>query len=550
MNIRNLPPPDLTRTSFLIIEDFESMRAILRDILSRAGAKQVALAFNAANAINMLERQRYDVILCDLHLGHGKNGQDILEEARHRALLAPHAVWLMVSSEKASEMVTGTVESRPDDYLIKPITETLLFARLGRQMAKKQLLAPIEIAMREREYLKALRLAEAQIDNSRGQTPLTWELKRLKAELAMQSGEHDMAKTIYEEALSYRELPWARLGLAKIHYNENRFNDARRELKEITDGNRAYLEAHDWLARTLDKLGDQEGAQEVLQRALTTSPRAPLRQLQLGDIAQRRGEFDTAAFALKNSIELARNTPLKTSQAYVALSQVQLAQNDTDAALKTLSTLSIDMHDNAGARLLAEAMQIPVRIKTGERELAEKLARQLGPALKKEAQHLQPEALFNLAGPLLELGETETAGALMSSVIGNNHEHPEYLQRAQAIFTEAGLEDEGREVVQGAARAATDIMNRGVKLSREGKLEEAIKLTREARAKMPNNTRLLLNHAYLLIAWMERHGREAKLNEEARNCIEMARKLKPEEKRTGELLNRLELLGNDFSFSA
>ena len=49
---------------------------------------------------------------------------------------------------------------------------------------------------------------------------------------------------------------------------------------------------------------------------------------------------------------------------------------------------------------------------------------------------------------------------------------------------------------------------------------------------------------------MERHGREAKLNEEARNCIEMARKLKPEEKRTGELLNRLELLGNDFSFSA
>jgi len=547
MNLRTLPPPDLSRTSFLIIEDFESMRAILRDILTRAGAKKITLAVNAGNAVSMLEQNLYDVILCDLHLGQGKNGQDILEEARHRALLAPQAVWLMVSSEKASEMVTGTVESRPDDYLIKPITETLLFSRLTRQMSKKQQLAPIEIAMRGHEYLKALRLADAQIENAKNHTAITWDLKRLKAELAMHSGEHGMARAIYEEALGLRNLPWARLGLAKIHYNEGHYDDARRELKEITDGNRAYLEAHDWLARTLDKLGDHEGAQNVLQRALATSPRAPLRQFHLGEVAQRRGQLETAANAFKNSIELARNTPLKTPNAYLALSQVQLAQNDTDAALSTLSSLSIDMRDTSTARLMAQAMQIPVRMKKGDREIAENLARQLSKELKAQAQHLPPEALFNLAGPLLELGDTATASALLSSVVGNNHEHPEYLLRAQEIYTQAGLENEGREVVQAAARAATDIMNRGVKLSRDGKLGEAIKLTREARTKMPNNARLLLNHAFLLIAWMERHGRNTTLNKEARGCIELARKLKPEDKRAGELITKLELLGSEFS---
>ena len=543
MNIRNLPPPDFSKTSFLIIEDYEVMRALMRDILGRAGASKIALAANAANAISMLERQRFDVVLCDLHLGQGKNGQDILEEARHRSLLAPHAVWLMVSSEKAAEMVTGTVESRPDDYLIKPITETLLFSRLQRQIAKKQALAPIEIAMREHEYLKALRLADAQLE---GNKPHAWDLKRMKAELAMHSGEHGMAKAIYEEALSLRDLPWARLGLAKIHYNEDRLDDARRELKEITDGNRAYLEAHDWLARTLDKLGDPEAAQEVLQRALTTSPRAPLRQLHLGEVAHRRGELNTAAKAFQTSIDLARNTPLKTQQAYLALSQVQLTQADTDAALKTLSALSIDMRDNPTARLLAQAMQIPVRIKTGELDLAKTLARQLAAELKAEAQHLPPDAVFNLAAPLLAIGDKSTAAALLGSLIGNNHEHPEYLKRAQAIFTQAGLEKEGHDLVQRSARAATDIMNRGVKLSREGKLSEAIQLTREARAQMPNNARLLLNHAFLLIAWMERHGRENILNDEARECIELARKLKPGEKRAGELLTRLELLASDF----
>jgi tetratricopeptide (TPR) repeat protein len=152
-------------------------------------------------------------------------------------------------------------------------------------------LAPIEIALREHEYLKALRLVDAKLETA---NPHAWDLKRMKAELAMRSGEHGMAKAIYEEALSLRNLPWARLGLAKIHYNEGRLDDARRELKAITDGNRAYLEAHDWLARTLDKLGDHAGAQEVLQRALATSPRAPLRQLHLGEVAYRRGEFETS----------------------------------------------------------------------------------------------------------------------------------------------------------------------------------------------------------------------------------------------------------------
>ncbi len=547
MNLRPLPPPDLSRSLILIVEDYEGMRVILRDILARAGASRITLAVNAASAINQLERHRFDIILCDLHLGQGKNGQNILEEARHRALLAPHAVWLMVSAEKASEMVTGTIESRPDDYLIKPITETMLFSRLSRQIAKKQALAPIEIALREHEYLKALRLADAALDKA---NPHAWDLKRLKAELAMHSGEHGMAKAIYEEALSLRNLPWARLGLAKIHFNEGRFDDARRELKAITDGNRAYLEAHDWLARTLDRLGDPDGAQEVLQRALATSPRAPLRQLHLGEVAYRRGELETAARAFQNSIELARNTPLKSPQAYLALSQVQLARNQSDAALRTLSTLSIDLSDDPAARLLSEAMQIPVRVQTGELDIARELAQRLAGELREEARHLPPEAAFNLAAPLLKLGDKATAGALLGSLISNNHEHPEYLERAEAIFADAGYAGEGRELLQGAARAATDIMNRGVKLSREGKLKEAIELTREARRTMPNNARLLLNHAFLLIAWMERHGREFTLNDEARRCIEQARKLKPGEKRAGELLTRLELIGNDFEVPA
>lgn len=539
----NLPRPDLSANSFLIIEDYEGMRRILRDLLARAGATRVTFAANSEAAIPLLERNTYDAVLCDLHLGQGLNGQQILEEARHRQLLAPHTVWLMVSAEKTAEMVTGTVESRPDDYLVKPITETLLFTRLSRQMARKKALAPIEQAMRDREYLKALNLTESQLGKA---NPHAWDLKRLKADLALQTGNHAHAREVYLEALGQRDLPWAHLGLAKIHFLEGQYDDARRELELVTHGNRAYLEAHDWLARALDKLGDLEGAQSVLSRALTTSPHAPLRQGQLGEVAFRRGELDIAAGAFRRHVELARHTPLKSAEPYVWLSRVNLARGNSDDALRALSELSVDLREDATARLLARALEIPVRLRAGERDRAQALAMEVAEALQSQAHELPAEAILDLASPLMELGDKATAEALLTSLVSNNHEHPEMLERAKAVFAQFGLAAEGDELVARTTRAATESMNRGVKLAREGKLDEAIEFTREARARMPNNPRLLLNHAFLLIAWMEQYGRDTRVAIEARSCIEAARRLKPGEKRAGELLTKLELVGNDF----
>lgn len=542
--MRNLPTPELAKNTFLIVEDYEGMRGILRDILTRAGATQITFAANGQDAIAQLERHSFDAVLCDLHLGRGLNGQQILEEARHRQLLPPQAVWLMVSAEKAAEMVTGTVESRPDDYLIKPITETLLFTRLTRQMARKKILAPIEQAMRDREYLKALNLTEAQLAHA---NPHAWDLKRLKADLALHTGNHAHARDVYHEALAQRDLPWAHLGLAKIHFLEGHYDDARRELEQVTKGNRAYLEAHDWLARALEKLGDLDGAQAVLNRALTTSPRAPLRQGHLGEVAYRRGDLKTSVQAFERNVELARLTPLKSPDPYLWLSRVNLALGNKDDALRALAELSVDMREDGTARLLARAMEIPIRLNTGERNRAEKLATELASELRDQAHELPPEALLDLAPPLMALGDKATAESLLTSLVGNNHEHPEYLERAQAVYAQAGLEQEGREVVSRTTRAAMDTMNHGVKLAREGRLDDAIALTREARERMPNNPRLLLNHAYLLIAWMEKYGRDISISLEARGCIETARRLKPSDKRAGELMTKLELVGNDFA---
>jgi hypothetical protein len=148
--------------------------------------------------------------------------------------------------------------------------------------------------------------------------------------------------------------------------------------------------------------------------------------------------------------------------------------------------------------------------------------------------------------PLMDLGDKDTA-AIPADQSGGQQPRASGMPGARPGGVCPGRPGGGRRaLVSRATRATMESMNQGVKLAREGKLDEAINLTREARERMPNNPRLLLNHAFLLIAWMEQYGRDVRIALEARSCIEAARRLKPSDKRAGELLTKLELVGNDF----
>lgn len=538
------PNVDLSSKSFLVVDDYEGMRSILRNMLVRAGAQRIDFAANGQTALAALDRTSYDAVLCDLHLGAGINGLQVLEEARARELLGPATVWLVVSSEKTPDMVTGIAEAKPDDYLIKPINETTLLTRLHRQMLKKQALAAIETAIRQHEYLKAMRLADARLAYDR---PHARELQHILAELSLLTGQVARAEGLFTQVLAEREVPWALLGLAKIRAQGGDLANARRLLQQLSDSHPTYLEGHDWLARILEQQGEWQAAQQVLQRAVTISPHSPTRQTHLGQVAFHRRDLDTAETALKKAIDLYEHVFRKSPDPYLGLTRVYVEKKDTAGALRTLGSLARDMKGDEAAALMARAMEIPVRMSAQDREGALGIIADISREMREHSHLIPPDVAFELAGPLMELGDKTTAAALLSSVVGNNHDHPELVARAQDIFTRAGLEEEGRQVVQAATREATEIMNRGVQLARDGRLEEALAMMRQARKKLPYNPRLLLNQAFLLIVGIERLGARQDWEREARECIETARRLKPDEKRVGELLAKMELLDSNFN---
>ena len=201
---------------YLLVDDFVGIRQLLRESLRNLGAKQIDQAASGGEAMVLLGKHRYDVVLCDYNLGDGKNGQQVLEEARLRNLLMPSSVWLMVSAEKSVESVMGAAEHQPDAYVIKPITEGVLLTRLNRVWNKKQIFKEIDHAYADKDFLRAAKLCDEQIASN----PLhEIELLRMKATLLLKSGEPEKARRVYEKVLEERDYNWARCGLAKIMMN-------------------------------------------------------------------------------------------------------------------------------------------------------------------------------------------------------------------------------------------------------------------------------------------------------------------------------------------
>ena len=120
----------------LVVDDFAEMRTTLRGMLESYDANAVTMASSGEEAIQLISNNRYDVILCDYNLGDGKDGQQVLEEAKLRGKLPYASVFIMITAETTSFMVMGALEHQPDDYLAKPFTRTVLQSRIKRQLEK------------------------------------------------------------------------------------------------------------------------------------------------------------------------------------------------------------------------------------------------------------------------------------------------------------------------------------------------------------------------------------------------------------------------------
>jgi tetratricopeptide (TPR) repeat protein len=528
---------DWAGKNYLVIDDFAGIRQLLRESLRSLGAKNIDQASSGGEAMGMLARIRYDVVLCDYNLGEGKNGQQVLEEARVRNLVNPSTMWLMVSAEKSVESVMGAAEHQPDAYLIKPITEGVLLTRLNRVWHRKQVFRMIDQAYAEKDYLRAARLCDAQIEGNRIHE---LDLLRMKAKLMEKSGQPDKAREVYEQVIEQREYQWARAGLAKIRMANGEFEQARQMFQSVIAENRYYIDAYDQLAASYQNMGKEEEACAILERAARLSPNSVTRQRKLGNIALKLGNMALAEKAFRKCIEIGEYSIMKTPDAYLGLARACGRKNDVKEALQMLAAAQREFgHESPDLPLRAKITEGLVYHESGDYRLARKAGDELEAMLKLTPERPDTATCLELATLLFAVGVKEAPAELLCYVIRNNHDNPLLLDEVQKIFDKARMGDEGAALIRSSKNEAADLMNQGVLLWKTGRLAEAVEWMRNARKSVPNNQRILFNAAQVMVSYLQEHGHDDQLYAEAQEVLHHVDRLLPGQQRFAQLMEQL-----------
>ena len=124
-------PSDL---KFLVVDDFSTMRRIVRGLLKEMGCANVEEAEDGAVAMQMLKANRYDFVVSDINMPN-MNGFDLLKAMKVDENLKTIPV-LMVTAEARKEDILLAAQNGAAGYVVKPFTKATLEEKVTKIMLK------------------------------------------------------------------------------------------------------------------------------------------------------------------------------------------------------------------------------------------------------------------------------------------------------------------------------------------------------------------------------------------------------------------------------
>lgn len=114
----------------LIVDDFSTMRRIIKNLLRDLGFENTAEADDGNTALPMLRTGDFDFLVTDWNMP-GMSGIDLLKAVRAEERLASMPV-LMVTAEQKREQIVAAANAGVNGYIVKPFTAMTLKEKLEK----------------------------------------------------------------------------------------------------------------------------------------------------------------------------------------------------------------------------------------------------------------------------------------------------------------------------------------------------------------------------------------------------------------------------------
>ncbi len=116
--------------SILVVDDFSTMRRIVRNLLGDLGYSNITEADDGRSAWPMLQAGNFDFVVTDWNMP-GMTGIELLRNIRGDARIAKTPV-LMVTAEAQREQIIEAAQAGVNGYIIKPFTAQTLKEKLDK----------------------------------------------------------------------------------------------------------------------------------------------------------------------------------------------------------------------------------------------------------------------------------------------------------------------------------------------------------------------------------------------------------------------------------
>jgi two-component system chemotaxis response regulator CheY len=119
-----------TSIKILIVDDFATMRRILKNILKQLGFKNLVEADDGTTAWDVLESQEIDLIISDWNMPK-MTGLELLKKVRASDQYKK-SPFLMVTAEAQKQNVIEAVQAGVSNYVVKPFTAEAISDKLKK----------------------------------------------------------------------------------------------------------------------------------------------------------------------------------------------------------------------------------------------------------------------------------------------------------------------------------------------------------------------------------------------------------------------------------
>ncbi|HKK89913.1 MAG TPA: chemotaxis response regulator CheY [Desulfobacteraceae bacterium] len=119
-----------TSIKVLIVDDFATMRRILKNILKQIGFKNLLEADDGTTALEVLEKQSVDLVISDWNMPK-MTGLELLKAVRAHERYAK-VPFLMVTAEAQKQNVIEAVQAGVSNYVVKPFTAEAISEKLEK----------------------------------------------------------------------------------------------------------------------------------------------------------------------------------------------------------------------------------------------------------------------------------------------------------------------------------------------------------------------------------------------------------------------------------